>query len=96
MSSYRSWQEQGAADDKFHETHILTVFPLDKGFLVTMRSHMAERQPPFNSFGHYEVTFFASLAQGKDIAEALLAHIGSKQLDQSDPSGPDDPLPGSP
>jgi hypothetical protein len=56
---------------------------------------MRDRQPPHHSFSHYETTFFASFEQGKDIAETLLAHIGSKQIHKPDSPGPDDPVPGS-
>lgn len=94
MSSYRAWQEAQSDKDKYEEHRILSIFPIDRGFLITLRNHFSDRKIPDDTFGHEEVTFFASFEQANDIAHTLLSHIRSK-FHYPDPSSPDNTIPGS-
>jgi hypothetical protein len=94
MTSYRAWQEAHSDSDKYEEHRVISIFPIDRGFLITLRDHYSDREKPSETFGHAEVTFFASFEQANEIAHTLLTHIRSK-FHHPDPSSPDITLPGS-
>ena len=77
---FRSWQEHVIGDDRFEEDRAFSVFPVERGFLVTIRSKFKDRQDPMDTFGHQEITFFVNFEQANDIAHVLLAHVWGQRL----------------
>lgn len=91
MTSYRAWREAKSDKDKYEEHRFLSVFPIDRGFLITLRNHFSDGTKPGDTFGHEESTFFASFEQANEIAHTLLTHIRSK-FQHPDSSSTDNPV----
>jgi hypothetical protein len=78
MVSFQAWQESKNNRDRFTESRVLSIFPIERGFLITLRSHFADKKSPGDTFSHDEVTFFATLEQGNQIAHVLLSHVNGR------------------
>ena len=78
MTSFRAWQEI-VDNDRFEEIRILSVFPIERGFLITVRGKFADKDDPMVTFGHQEATFFASFEQANEMAHVMLSHVWSRR-----------------
>jgi len=74
VSSFRAWQEP-TDDGAVEVIRILSIFPIERGFLITLRGHFTDKK---DTFGHQEITFFSSFQQANEIAHTLLTHIRGK------------------
>ena len=80
MNSFRAWQEVTDNDhDPYDEVRVLTVFPIERGFLITARTKFVNKDDPMVTFGHQEVTFFASFEQANEIAHVMLSHVWARR-----------------
>ncbi len=87
MNSFRAWQEI-VDSDKFEETRIVSVFPIERGFLITMRCKFANKDDPMETFGHQEATFFANFEQANEIAHVMLSHVWARRRPETPLSNP--------